>query len=300
MKPHSRAREADEPAQPARPDPARDKAPEYTLEASWYCTMKPRRVYPLVVRVPPGRDSVPLDSPSGVMVTLRPVVPGALVTPAELPLEVSRPGAQATFHVTPLARGRLPAAQVSVLCGGRPALELRVRMTARTQWAAWLLLLLALIVPALLVRYTHPRFEPLRGQVPYTRQVTARNEAGQEEVRTEVRFRTGSPGEVLHDRVRVGLSATLPEFAGSDRFCDGVGRGLGAVYEFLCQSADSLYPPFWIGMLLLTLAVGSWALRRPARVRERARVALAAVLAGPRQGDATAETLPLTAPPGET
>jgi hypothetical protein len=257
MKPHSRAREAAEPAQPPRPDPARDRPPEYTLEASWYCTMKPRRVYPLVVRVPPGRDSVPLDSPSGVMLTLRPVVPGALVTPAVLHLEVSRPGAQATFHVTPLARGRLPAARVIVLCGSRPVHELPVRMTARTQRAAWLLLLLALVVPALLVRYTYPRFEPLRGQVADTRQVESKNAAGEPEVRTEVWFRPGSPGEVLHDRVRTGLSAALPEFSGSRRFCDGVGRGLGAVYEFLCQTADNLHPPFWLGMLLLTLAFGS-------------------------------------------
>jgi hypothetical protein len=106
---------------------------------------------------------------------------------------------------------------------------------------------------------------------------------------------------VLRDRVRAGLSAALPDFTGSGRFCDGVGSAAGAVYEFLCQSADNLHPPFWIGMLLLIFAVGSWALHRPARVSERARVALAAVLAARAQHiDATAETLPLAAPPGET
>jgi hypothetical protein len=299
MSSHSRAREAAAPAEAPRRQPATDKGPEFTLEASWYCTIKPRRVYPLVVRVPPGKGSVPIESPSGVVATLRPVVPGALVTPAEMPLELSRPGAQATFQITPLARGRLPAARVRVLCGGRQVQELPVRMTAKTQRLAWVLLLLALVVPPVLVRYTHPRYAPLRGPVTDTRQVTHVDEAGQPEVRTEEWFRAGTPGEVMHDRTRAGLRALLPDFAGSERFSDGVGRGTGAVYGFLCNTADNLHPPFWIGMLLLLLSVGSWALHRPARVRGRARVGLAAVVSAGRKGDATAETLPL-APPDAT
>jgi hypothetical protein len=299
MKPQSRARDTVESEDLARHEPGRDKAPEYTLEASWYCTMKSRRVYPLVVRVPPGQGSVPIDSPSGVVVTLRAVVPGALVAPAELPLEVSRPGAAATFHVTPLARGRLPEARVLVLSGRRPVHELPVRMAARTQRLAWTLLVLALVVPALLVRYTHSRHEPLRGQVLDQRQETTKNAAGEDEVRTVDWFRPGSPGEVLRQHVRSGLHDALPEFAGSASLADGVGRGLGDVYDYLCVSADSLHIPFWVGVLLLILAVGAWARNRPARVRGRSRVALAGVLPGAQHGDATAETLPLAAPPSD-
>jgi hypothetical protein len=300
MKSHPRAQEAAEPAEARRREPARAGAPEYTLEASWYCTMRPGRVYPLVVRVPPGQGSVPIESPSGVVATLQPVVPGALVAPAELPLELSRPGAQVTFHVTPLARGRLPAARVRVLCGGRQVHELPVRMTAKTQRLAWVLLLLALVAPPFLLRYTHPRFEPLRGQVTDTRRVLQKDGAEEGEVKTEEWRRPGTPGEVLHDRIRSWLGAALPEFPGSRRFGDGLGRGAGAVYDFLCNTADTLYPPFWIGVLLCIMAFGAWALHRPARVRDRGRVGMAGVVSAVRQhGDATAETLPL-APPSET
>jgi hypothetical protein len=288
----SQSRPAAAPAEAPKRDPARGKEPEYTLEATWYCTMKPRRVYPLVVRVPPGKKSVPVESPSGVMATLRPVVPGALVTPAELPLELSRPGAEARFHVTPVARGRLPAAHVRVLCGGREVHTLPVRMAAKTQRLAWLLLLLALAVPALLLHYTH--FEPLRGEVADTRQVT---EPGgeQPEGKTEQFFRAGSPGEVLGARIRLWLGATLPDFPGGGRAGDVLGRGAGVAYDFLYYSDSTLHAPFWLGALLLILALGSWALHWPTRVRARRRLALAAVLAGgPHASDTTAETLPLT------
>jgi hypothetical protein len=261
--------------------------------------MKPQRVYPLVVEVPRGPGAVPADGPTGVMVALRPVVPGALVAPAEQSLEVSRPGARATFHVTPLARGRLPEARVYVLHDGRPVLELRTRMAARTQRLAGVLLLLALILPLLLIYYT--RSEPLRGQVPDRRPVIAAGgEDGAAEPAQNITheyWREGSPGEVLEFRLGNGLRDNLPVFPDSDALADTLAGGAGAAYGWLAGMGPDVRPGFWLGAVLLLLAFGSWVLRRPARGRQRGLVRLTAGSAGATLRHAeTAETLPLSPP----
>jgi hypothetical protein len=129
-------------------------APKLDLRVRYYYRMKPQRVYPLVVEVSRGTAAAgPVLEP----VVVRPVIPGAHVAPAEQPLDVRRPGAPATFYVTPLARGRLPAPRVEVLQHGRRAGEVGLRMKGVTQRATWFLLLLTLVVPALLFYATrHP------------------------------------------------------------------------------------------------------------------------------------------------
>jgi hypothetical protein len=282
---------------PAQHDPPREKGPEYALRLSYYGSMKPQRVYPLVVEVPSGRGAVPADGPTGVLVTLRPIVAGALVVPAELPLEVSRPGARATFHVTPLARGRLPEASVRILCNGRQVQELPMRMTARTQRLTWALLLLTLLLPSLLLYYT--RVEPLRGQVIATRTRVNSVHGDQDNIEIEkVKGpRDGSPGEVLEERLRLGLRNNLPEVLARGVF-DGVASAAGTTYDRLCESATTLHPAFWLGLFLFGLAFGSWALRRPARVRGHGSFTLSGVPSAVTLcGDKSAETLPLAQPP---
>jgi hypothetical protein len=247
-------------AEAARPGPARDKPPEYKVEVSYYSTMKPRRVYPLVVEVPRGKGALAVDAPTGIVVALRPVVPGALVAPAELPLEVSRPGARATFHVTPLARGGLPGAGVRVFYDGRPVQELATPMRVKTQRPAWVLLFLALAVPALLC---YLRYRPVDG-------LTVQQQ--------------------LRDLLRVNL----PAFSGSDRVFDGIALAVGLVSETLCGTDADPRAAFWVGVALLVLACGAAVLRRTERDRERGSVVLTG---GPSaltlHGDQTAETLPL-------
>src|SRR5262249_44034071 len=80
------------------------------LQVRHYAVLKRRRVYPLVVEVPRGDEG----GEGGRVVVVRPVVPGALVVPAEQRLDVGTPGNQVTFDVTALARGRLPRAHVEV------------------------------------------------------------------------------------------------------------------------------------------------------------------------------------------
>jgi hypothetical protein len=281
----------------ARKEPAREPGPKYVLAVDYYGAMKPRRVYPLVVQVPRGKGAVPADTATGVMVTLRPVVPGALVAPAELPLEISRPGARATFHVTPLARGRLPAARVGIFRDGRQVHEVRTPMKVRSQRLAWAILLLALVLPALLLYWT--RYAPLHGQVPATRPAVKEEAADESEPKTVAYMRDGSPGEVLQYQLGTGLRSNLPAFPHSREVWDNTAAGAGSAYEFLCSSTESLQWPFWLGVLLLALAVIAWMARRPFRDGVSDSVALASLPSAVTvQGDATAETLPL-ATPGE-
>jgi hypothetical protein len=290
------------------------KVPEYKVEVSYYGTMRPQRVYPLVVEVPRGKGALALDAPTGIVVVLRPVVPGALVTPAELAFEVSRPGARALFYVTPLARGRLPEASVRVLYDRRVVQEVPARMRVRAQGLTWALLLLALLVPPVLIHYTH--YAPWRDQVLASRPVLKKAEPAPHpqgaqpgggpgvgapvevpKPDTEEYWRLGAPGEVMTDRAGRWLQDNIPDVPGSRRASQGLAAAIGTTYGALCESAPDTHPGFWLGVLFLLLACASWLRRRPARVRWHGTVALAG---GPSSltlhSDQTAETLPLAPP----
>ena len=142
----------------------RPKEQDYGLNLHFFGRMKPQRVYPLTVEVGRGLTAVG-RADTGVLV--RPVIPGALVVPAEQSLDLGRPGEAVTFHVTPLARGRLPEARVEVVRHGRPIRQLPLSMAADTQRLTWVLLLLALVLPTLLLYFT--KYNPPQGLVPGTR-----------------------------------------------------------------------------------------------------------------------------------
>src|SRR5262249_29862954 len=120
--------------QPARRD-ATPGAARTDFKVRYYNRMKLQRVYPLVVELPRGRGTAP---PAGVGVTVRPIIPGAHVTPLEQKLDVAQPGAQATFSVTPLACGRLSNARVEVHQPGRAPQQIPLRMKSVTQRLTWL------------------------------------------------------------------------------------------------------------------------------------------------------------------
>jgi hypothetical protein len=203
----------------ARRDPPR-KAREfqYDLKVRYYCSMKPQRIYPLTVEVPRSARDKLLDSPTGVTVVVRPLIPGALVTPAEQALDVSRPGAAVMFHVTPVARGRLAGARVEVLCDGRPAQELRLRMKSGTQCLTWVLLLLTLAVPPLILHYT--RYAPLKGHVPDRRRLldSEKKEGGQPD-------KPGDPGANPVPPVNPGGNVPPAAARGAVFFQPGPGGG---------------------------------------------------------------------------
>src|SRR5262249_19510874 len=159
------------PAVPKKPAPApqtvrRDAGPtpgpKADVKVRFYSRMNLQRVYPLIVEVPRASGkTAPVSSVDPVVV--RPVIPGALVSPAEQRLDVSKPGSQVTFQVTPLARGRLPGARVELQQPGQPVHALPLAMKAVTQRLTWILLALTFLLPLGLL-WAH--YNPIKGNVP--------------------------------------------------------------------------------------------------------------------------------------
>ncbi len=115
---------------------------ELRVVARYYRRMKPQRVYDLVVELQGAGTSA--ASP----VFVNPVIPGALVTPAEQTLDPMVAGSKATFHVTPLARGTLRGARLDVFQ------EIRLGIRCVTQRLTWVLAALTVLVPAFLLYFT--------------------------------------------------------------------------------------------------------------------------------------------------
>src|SRR5437899_1477134 len=108
------------------------------VQVRYYRRMRPNRVYPVVVGWRGGaRAAAP--------VTVRLVMAGAQVVPAEQTLEAGGDG-RATFYVTPLVRGWLRGERLEVLQDGRKVQEIRLPCKATTQRLTWLLLFLTIFV----------------------------------------------------------------------------------------------------------------------------------------------------------
>ena len=131
------------------------------LQIRYAKRMKPGRVYGLTVSMPSDkkrrRDEEAGES--GALVVVRPVIAGALVTPAEQRF-VAAPGNEIAFHVTPLARGRLPRARLEVYAPGQPPETIPLGMKAKTQRLALFLLLLAWLVPTCMIQLTKGDWKP--------------------------------------------------------------------------------------------------------------------------------------------
>jgi hypothetical protein len=116
----------------------------FDLVASFYRQMKPQRLYPVIVRLRENKKrSQSLVEP----IHLRPVIPGAIVTPADYTLDSNHPQTNPQFFVTPLARGRLENARMEVYHGGRLVGTITFPMKAVTQCLTWVLLCLAFVIP---------------------------------------------------------------------------------------------------------------------------------------------------------
>jgi hypothetical protein len=142
---------------PAAPATA---ATQRRFQVRYYRRMRPQRVYPLVVEAV-GQSG---GRAGGATVLVRPVIPGALVTPPEAELDVSQARPQAVFHVAPLARGKLPQARVEIRGHGQLLQAINLPVTAATQCLTWWLAALTVLVPAFLLTVT--RYHPLKGTVP--------------------------------------------------------------------------------------------------------------------------------------
>ena len=241
------------------------------LQFRYYTIMKPQRVYALVVEVPKRKGG---EVRGGGPVVVRPIVPGAVVVPAEQRFDTSEAGNQITFHVTPLARGRLPHARVEVFTPGQPPQEILLPMSARTQRLSWFLLLLAIVVPWFMLKITTGDWKPPT---------------------THVKGRLVDPAVTLRGQVWTSLHSDvvpIPLFnkpAGRDltkdeleeKQCDNftlagsIADFIGVGYKGLEEGVRANRWALAAGVILALLAFVSWSFHRARRVRVRKRLELA-------------------------
>jgi len=122
--------------------------PLYQVEVDHYPTMKTQRVYPLRVRFPkaPSFGNV-TDHPMEGNITVRPIVPGAIVTPSEQSVPLTSIGEQLVFYITPLAYGALPEARLEYSVPTQPVQQLPLNLRGVSQRSTVRSLLLLFIVP---------------------------------------------------------------------------------------------------------------------------------------------------------
>src|SRR5689334_7664682 len=82
------------------------------VQVRYYKKMKLQRVYPVVVRWGRRDRRAPAGTPP---ITLRLLMGGAQVVPAEQQISANDPDATATFYVTPVATGSLRNEKLEVL-----------------------------------------------------------------------------------------------------------------------------------------------------------------------------------------
>jgi hypothetical protein len=224
-----------------------------SVVVDYYSRMRQQRVYPLVVRW--GKDERPASADSSPVV-VRPLVPGALVVPAEMNLDPREAAAEAAFQVTPLARGRLNAASIEVQHQGRQLDSIPLRILVPHRRLAWTLLILAFLVPWILWQITGKN-ELKTDKITY---------ASEEEKKAKKSGETRlmKPGEALADRLNLGKGNWLGV---TDRVTDAIGAG----YQRVCDAVKDIPQlPLYIGAGLLILAFLSW-LTSPLSRRARER-----------------------------
>jgi hypothetical protein len=129
------------------------------LVVRYYSRMRLNRVYPLSVEVAAPQGGA---GDASIPVTVRPLVPGAIVVPPEQKLDPGQPGARAGFYVTALAKGSLRGALVEIFQPGQVVQTIPLRMKGTTQLMTLILALLTILIPVglgLLVWY------PMKGDV---------------------------------------------------------------------------------------------------------------------------------------
>jgi hypothetical protein len=279
----------------SRQDASHSKAEPIRLNFRFYTAMKPQRVYPLRVELPRGVAAK--GSGSAAPLVVRPTIPGALVVPPEQTLDLNPAGESVTFHVTPLAKGRLKDAKVDVTHSGRLVERVGMRMIGKTQRLTWILLLLTLIIPAVMLYYTS--IAPLEGEVPRLAPGDAAlqrrtqppganggeraaerqgDEAKAAVAEPVAKMKVGTKGEVLQYRISKSIRPNSPQirwvnegttpYVVTDHPTDAlewVAWTSGYLYEGLCAGRDLFYPSFLCAVALFSLTLFSLISHRATR-----------------------------------
>jgi len=253
---------------------ARSAGLPFTLVARFSRQMKPHRLYPLVVHLRQNKRQ--RDEGNIGTLHLRPVIPGAIVTPADYTLDLDHPDTNPPFFVTPLAKGTLRNARMEVFQQGRLVGTIALPMKAVRQTFTWFLLFLTIVVPFStywLARHTNLTREGATiesrttdddqvPQLPDDRAVKKSNEEGVNE-KAPATF-TKLPK--FEGGVERSMARALPDAPISQT----VASTAQDVYQFV-HSGPDFNLTFYLAAMLLGLTCISWAMHTTRSCRRKVR-----------------------------
>jgi hypothetical protein len=264
---------------------------------NYYSQMRVQRVFPL---------SVDLQSVPGSLtgrVQIRPIIPGALVTPSIREVDLGPEGSSLNFSVTAMACGRLQHARLGIFQDGRHMGNVPLGMKGVRQLDSWVFLLLAILVPLLFYLFTiHLDWSrsapapparvvvdrmPLASDTPVASNVEGRppgamqrpggnpgappggppaqpdNEAGVEN-REASSLREAPPK--LTGAVERSIVAEVPEFNGITR---SIAAQMQDCYEIIQRTEKTYRISLYLGLGFLALALISGFVNRTTRTQRR-------------------------------
>jgi hypothetical protein len=154
-----------------------------SLSVRYWKRMRPNKVYPVVVSSQGRGETAP--------VTVRVIMAGAQVVPAEQTLNPGLPGEKVTFYVTPLARGSLRGERVEILQDGQKIQELRIPCKVCTQKPTLIWLLFTFLLPWLLIHFF--------ATAPVGYQAPIQDNGREQYVDLKTRVKNYAPGTVDQD-----------------------------------------------------------------------------------------------------
>jgi hypothetical protein len=265
---------------------------------NYYSRMRVQRVFPLTV------DLHATGALSG-RVQVRPIIPGALVTPGIREVELGEGGATLKFSVTPMAWGPLPHARLGLFQNGRHVANVAIPMKGVRQVDTWLFLLLALLVPAaiffftghldwsrsggakthdepLLMSHAADTPSPKDETTPIPEVIQKRADAMAGAFRTPAKAEDTKPpstaiergGETASKKLSGSVERMIvhevPEFEGITR---SVAVQMQDCYEVFQRIEKQYRLSLYLGGAFLTLALISWLMNRSVRARTQSSLA---------------------------
>jgi hypothetical protein len=265
---------------------------------NYYSRMRVQRVFPLTV------DLQATGALSG-RVQVRPIIPGALVTPGIREVELGDGGSTLKFSVTPMAWGPLPHARLGLFQNGRHVGNVAIPMKGVRSLDTWLFLLLALLVPAAILFFTNhldwsrsggaktheaPLLmshavdtpSPKDETTPIPGENQRRAEAMAGAFRTPAKAEDTKPPSTLTEKnsetaskkppgnVERMIIHEVPEFGGVTK---SVAVQMQDCYEVFQKIEKQYYVSLYAGGLFLALALVSWFMNRNIRARTHSNLA---------------------------
>lgn len=119
-----------------------------SVVVNYYSQMRVQKVFPLSVDL----HSIPGSLTGRVQV--RPVIPGALVTPGIREVDLGPDGSSLNFSVAAMACGQLKHAQLAIFQDGHHKGNVALEMKGVRQLDSWIFVLFAAVLPALIYFFT--------------------------------------------------------------------------------------------------------------------------------------------------